>query len=85
MSNDDWILSADENLKYCLNARESDFYYYDGDNLFLREGEINRALGAAMITRMNGQHKAAMLLICKLADGYRAYNKICSEFAETQR
>lgn len=85
MSNDDRMFSIDENLNYCFIARASDFYYYDGDNLFLREDEISRALEAARITHWNGQYKAAMLLICKLADGYRAYNKICSEFAKTQK
>lgn len=75
----DRMLRTDDNRKYCFDAKPEDFYFYDGSNLFLNQDEIDRALEAARITYMNGPPKAAMLLVCKLADGYRAYCKICSE------
>ena len=76
----DRLLKTDDNQQYCLDAKPEDFYFYDGSNLFLNQDEIDRALEAARITYRNGSPEAVMLLVCKLADGYRAYRKICSEW-----
>ena len=68
------LLNAKNQEKYCLDAKPEDFYYSDGKNAFLNYDNIDRALEAARITFSFGSQKAALLLICKLCDGYRRYN-----------
>ena len=68
----DRILDVDSHRAYCLNAKAEDFYYADAENMFLKEDEIEKALTAARIVFHQGDHKIALLLVCKLVDGYRS-------------
>ena len=59
--------------RYCIEAKATDFYHADEKNLFLDNDAIQYALLAAAMVHECGAKRAAMNLICKLADGYREY------------
>ena len=65
--------------KYCLDAKPEDFYYEMGNNLFLNVDEISEALSNARTEFAFGSQKAAMLLVCKIADSYREFQKKIEE------
>ena len=74
------ILDTSGAQKYCIDAKPTDFYFADEETLCLNSVEIERALSVALRCQQRGPSRAAMLLVCKLADGYRQYDKKRREF-----
>ena len=68
-------LTMREQMDYCLSAKPKDFYTNDSENLHLNYEEIEVALSIAKNAFQVGSRKSAMLLVCKIAQGYKEYCK----------
>ena len=66
-----------EQMNYCMKAEPKDFYCNDAENLHLNYKQIEVALSVAKNAFKVGSRKSAMLLVCKLAQGYKEYYEIC--------
>lgn len=68
---------------YCLSCKPEDFFYAGESTMGLNKSEIEKALAAAKLVCKWGYVAQAMLAICKIAEGYRQYEKQVSEIAKT--
>ena len=64
-----------------LRYKPEDFYGEYEDSLWLCEARIKDAAYVAYRLTQNGDFKPALLLICKIAEGYRQYHKKCQSYS----
>lgn len=67
---------------YCLSCKPEDFFYADESTMGLDYFEIEKALAAAKRVCKWGRVAQAMLAVCKIAEGYRQYEKQVWEIAK---
>lgn len=66
--------------RYAFSAHSQDFCIDDGENLMLHPSAVDNALEAIHALHKAGDLSYAMLLACKLVDGYRAFYKKMTEW-----
>lgn len=67
---------------YCLSCKPEDFFYAGESTMGLNKSEIEKALAAAKLVCKWGGVAQAMFAVCKIAEGYRQYEKQVSEIAK---